>query len=62
MDFGYRKTGLQALPHSRATSMLASGVPVSEIAGVLGHTSAESTKAYIWSDVERLRMAAIEVG
>lgn len=62
VDFGERKTGLHALRHSLATSMLASGVPVSEIAGVLGHTSAESTKAYIWSDVERLRMAAIEVG
>ena len=42
--------------------MLASGVPIDEIAEVLGHQSASATKAYVWSDVERLRMAVVEVG
>lgn len=59
---GGRKAGLHSLRHSLATGMLASGVPIDEIAGVLGHQSANATKAYVWSDVERLRMAALEVG
>ena len=59
---GGRKAGLHSLRHSLATGMLASGVPVDEIAAVLGHQSANATKAYVWSDVERLRMAALEVG
>lgn len=59
---GERKAGLHSLRHSLATGMLASGVPVDEVAAVLGHQSANATKAYVWSDVERLRMAALEVG
>jgi integrase len=59
---GGRKAGLHSLRHSLATGMLASGVPVDEIAEVLGHRSVNATKAYVWSDVERLRMAAVEVG
>ena len=59
---GGRKAGLHSLRHSLATGMLASGVPVDEIAAVLGHQSANATKAYVWSDVERLRAAALEVG
>lgn len=59
---GGRKAGLHSLRHSLATGMLASGVPVDEIAAVLGHQSTNATKAYVWSDVERLRVAALEVG
>lgn len=59
---GGRKAGLHSLRHSLATGMLASGVPIDEIAAVLGHQSVNATKAYVWSDVERLRMAALEVG
>lgn len=59
---GPRKAGLHALRHSLATGMLASGVPVDEIAAVLGHQSVNATKSYVWSDVERLRVAALEVG
>lgn len=59
---GGRKAGLHSLRHSLATGMLASGVPIDEIAEVLGHQSASATKAYVWSDVERLRMAVVEVG
>lgn len=59
---GGRKAGLHSLRHSLATGMLASGVPIDEIAGILGHQSPSATKAYVWSDVERLRMATLEVG
>lgn len=58
---GGRKAGLHSLRHSLATGMLASGVPANEIAAVLGHQSAHSTKNYIWSDVEGLRIAALDV-
>lgn len=59
---GGRKAGLHSLRHSLASGMLASGVPADEIASVLGHQSANATKAYIWSDVEGLRAAALDVG
>lgn len=58
---GGRKAGLHSLRHSLATGMLAAGVPANEIADVLGHGSVDSTKPYIWSDAERLRIAALEV-
>lgn len=58
---GGRKAGLHSLRHSLATGMLASGVPANEIAAVLGHRSAHSTKTYIWSDIEGLRIAALDV-
>ena len=58
---GGRKAGLHSLRHSLATGMLAAGVPANEIADVLGHSSVDSTKPYIWSDAERLRIAALEV-
>ena len=53
--------GLHSLRHSLATNLLDSGTPVNEIAVILGHTSVESTKTYIWSDIEHLRIAALEV-
>jgi integrase len=53
--------GLHSLRHSLATNLLNTGTPVNEIAVILGHTSASSTKTYIWSDLEHLRIAAMEV-
>lgn len=53
--------GLHSLRHSLATGMAEDGVPVNEIASVLGHSSAESTKTYIWDDIEHLRRAGREV-
>ncbi|SFD18490.1 site-specific integrase [Ruminococcus albus] len=53
--------GLHSLRHSLATNLLSSGIPVNEIAVILGHTSAASTKTYVWSDIEHLRIAALEV-
>ena len=53
--------GLHSLRHSLATNLLVFGTPVNEIAVILGHTSAASTKTYVWSDIEHLRIAALEV-
>lgn len=53
--------GLHSLRHSLATNLLKTGTPANEIAVILGHTSAASTKAYVWSDIEHLRIAALEV-
>lgn len=53
--------GLHSLRHSLATNLLKTGTPVNEIAVILGHTSASSTKTYVWSDIEHLRIAALEV-
>ena len=53
--------GLHSLRHSLATTLFVSGTPVNEIAVILGHTSTASTKTYVWSDIEHLRIAAMEV-
>lgn len=53
--------GLHSLRHSLATNLLEAGTSVNEIAVILGHTSAASTKTYVWSDIEHLRIAALEV-
>ena len=53
--------GLHSLRHSLATNLFVSGTPLNEIAVILGHTSVESTKTYVWSDIEHLRIAALEV-
>lgn len=61
VDTKEKHHGLHSLRHSLATSLLDIGIPVNEIAVILGHTSAASTKTYIWSDIEHLRIAALEV-
>lgn len=61
VDTSGKHHGLHSLRHSLATNLFVSGTPVNEIAVILGHTSAASTKTYIWSDIEHLRIAAMEV-
>ena len=61
VDIKGKHHGLHSLRHSLATNLMESGTPVNEIAVILGHTSAASTKAYVWSDIESLRIAALEV-
>ena len=41
--------------------MHSEGVPVTDIGGVLGHSSPQATKAYLRSDVSALRLASLEV-
>lgn len=61
VDVKGKHHGLHSLRHSLATNLLESGTPINEIAVILGHTSASATKTYIWSDIEHLRIAAMEV-
>jgi site-specific recombinase XerD len=47
------------LRRSLGTSMLASGSPVTMVAQVLGHSDVDSTKKYIASDYEHMKMCAM---
>ena len=61
IDIRRKHAGLHSLRHSLASSLMSDDTPISEIAAILGHTSAQSTKQYIWTDIAQLRMAALEV-
>ena len=54
--------GFHSMRHSLATNLLGDDTAVNEIASILGHSSARSTKSYIWSDIKHLKMCALEVG
>ena len=56
-----KHAGLHSLRHSLATNLMGDNTPISEIAAILGHTSAQSTRQYIWSNINQLRTAALEV-
>ena len=55
-----RKRGLHSLRHTLATRLLEKGTPFTTIAGILGHTSLESTRIYAKADVEALRSVALD--
>lgn len=56
-----KHAGLHSLRHSLASNLMSDNTPISEIAAILGHTSAQSTKQYVWSNISQLRTAALEV-
>lgn len=56
-----RTAGTHIFRHSLATNLLNHGVGIDEIAQTLGHTSAESTEAYISLSLDTLRICALEV-
>lgn len=56
-----KHAGLHSLRHSLASNLMSDNTPISEIAAILGHTSAQSTRRYIWSNISQLRTAALEV-
>ena len=56
-----KHAGLHSMRHSLATSLMGDGVPISEIALILGHASPQSTTRYVWTDFPQLRAAALEV-
>lgn len=58
---GGRKHGPHALRHSLASSMLADEAPLPVISGVLGHSSTQTTRAYLGIDVDTLRRVSLEV-
>lgn len=53
--------GFHTLRHSLAMHLLQGGVEASTISDILGHTSPETVKHYLSSDIERLRKCALEV-
>jgi site-specific recombinase XerD len=53
--------GMHTFRHSVATSMLASGASITDIAQVLGHVGPESTLRYLSISVDMLRECALEV-
>lgn len=53
--------GFHTLRHSLATHLLQGGVGASTISDILGHTSPETVKHYLSSDIEGLRKCALEV-
>lgn len=61
VDISGKHHGLHSLRHSLATYLVASGTPINEVTVILGHSSIAATKTYIWSDIEHLRIAALEV-
>lgn len=56
-----KTAGTHIFRHSLATNLLNHGVGIDEIAQTLGHTSAESTEAYISLSMDTLRLCALEV-
>ncbi len=56
-----KHAGLHSMRHSLASSMMCDGVPINEIATVLGHTSIQATTRYVWIDFSHLKIAALEV-
>ena len=55
-----QKRGMHSLRHTLATRLLEKGTPFTTIAGILGHTSLESTRIYAKADVEALRSVALD--
>jgi site-specific recombinase XerD len=55
-----QKRGIHSLRHTLATRLLEKGTSFTTIAGILGHTSLESTRIYAKADVEALRGVALD--
>lgn len=58
---GCGKSGPHSLRHALASNMLAESVPLPVITAVLGHSSSASTMVYLHSDVEGLRLCALDI-
>jgi len=56
------RRGLHIFRHHLATGMLAHGVPAVVISGVLGHSTPESTQAYLNADFVHLKECALSIG
>jgi integrase/recombinase XerD len=57
---GTRNLGMHSLRHALATTLLSQSTPLSTIAGILGHTSVESTSVYLRTDFNSLRDCTLE--
>lgn len=61
VDISGRHHGTHCLRHSTAGGLLSEGASVSEVAAILGHGSARSTKRYLALDATRMRALGLEV-
>lgn len=59
---GWDGRSFHALRRTAGTRMVTSGVPVSTVAQILGHTDVESSKRYISLDTEGLRGCCLDLG
>jgi len=55
-----QQSGLHTLRHSLASRLLSRDVPLTTIAGILGHTSSQSTSIYTKVDLPHLQACAID--
>ena len=60
IDTSKKHHGLHSLRHSLATKLTEMEVPLNEVATILGHSTANTTLKYIWSDIQHLSIAAEE--
>jgi site-specific recombinase XerD len=56
-----KRHGSHSIRHSLSSSLLKSGVGLPVISRILGHSSSEITKRYLWMDTEQLRNFSLEV-
>ncbi|MBP3239198.1 MAG: tyrosine-type recombinase/integrase [Oribacterium sp.] len=61
IEFEGRHHGSHALRHSLASDLLQNDVPISAIAGILGHSSTKATEAYLTIDETHLKELTLEV-
>ncbi|MGL6199152.1 MAG: tyrosine-type recombinase/integrase [Lachnospiraceae bacterium] len=61
INYTNRKHGIHSMRHSLAGNMLESGIPISTISGVLGHTSIVTTMNYTRISYQQLKKVALEV-
>lgn len=61
VDYSGKHHGTHALRHSLANSMLSKNIPISAIAGILGHRSIETTDTYLMLDEKDFNTLALEV-
>lgn len=61
IDINDKHCGLHSMRHSLATELSNQMIPITEVKNILGHTSIQSTKQYVWSNIEQLKKAALEV-
>jgi site-specific recombinase XerD len=55
-----KKHGPHALRHSLASALLENHTPLPIISEVLGHTTTESTSAYLKIDIKQLRTCSLD--
>jgi len=58
---GSERKGIHVIRHSAASRMLSSGVPVTTISSMLGHSNKTSTDRYLATDTESMRACAIDL-